>query len=63
MNYYRGRRSSQKQLPSPPHHDYRSLRKQKGIGQIRSVKLVKDSHEGLGISITVLFVLNLIFNC
>nr|CDQ02905.1 BMA-GOPC-1 [Brugia malayi] len=48
----RGRRNHQKHLPSPPHHDYKSLRKQKGVGQIRSVKLVKDSHEGLGISIT-----------
>ncbi|VDO26049.1 unnamed protein product [Onchocerca flexuosa] len=48
----RGRRSSQKHLPTPPHHDYRSLRKQKGVGEIRSVKLVKASHEGLGISIT-----------
>ncbi|CAG9530066.1 unnamed protein product [Cercopithifilaria johnstoni] len=48
----RGRRGSQKHLPSPPHHDYRSLRKKKGVGQIRSVKLVKDSYEGLGISIT-----------
>uniref|UniRef100_A0A915PUA9 Golgi-associated PDZ and coiled-coil motif-containing protein n=1 Tax=Setaria digitata TaxID=48799 RepID=A0A915PUA9_9BILA len=51
----RGRRGSQKHLPSPPHHDYKSLRKHKGVGQTRSVKLVKDSHEGLGISITVLF--------
>ncbi|KAL3998050.1 Golgi-associated PDZ and coiled-coil motif-containing protein [Acanthocheilonema viteae] len=48
----RGRRGSQKHLPSPPHHDYRSLRKQKGVGQMRSVKLVRNSHEGLGISIT-----------
>ncbi|VDK68841.1 unnamed protein product [Litomosoides sigmodontis] len=48
----RGRRGNQKHLPSPPHHDHKSLRKQKGVGQMRSVKLVKDSYEGLGISIT-----------
>ncbi|MCP9261167.1 Golgi-associated PDZ and coiled-coil motif-containing protein [Dirofilaria immitis] len=41
----RGRSGSQKHLPSPPHHDYRTLRKRKGVGDIRSVKLVKDSHE------------------
>uniref|UniRef100_A0A915CDM9 Golgi-associated PDZ and coiled-coil motif-containing protein n=1 Tax=Parascaris univalens TaxID=6257 RepID=A0A915CDM9_PARUN len=47
----RGRGQS-KNLPSPPHHDYQSLRKHKGVGQLRNVKLVKESHEGLGISIT-----------
>ncbi|VDN31607.1 unnamed protein product [Gongylonema pulchrum] len=45
-------RGNQKHLPSPPHHDYRSLRKHKGVGHIRAVKLVKETHEGLGISIT-----------
>ncbi|VDN58307.1 unnamed protein product [Dracunculus medinensis] len=47
----RGRGNS-KHLLSPPHHDYASLRKYKGVGQVRKIKLIKEQHEGLGISIT-----------
>ncbi|VDM98104.1 unnamed protein product [Thelazia callipaeda] len=48
----RGRRANQKHLPLPPQHDYISLRKHKGVGQMRNVILTKEPHEGLGISIT-----------
>uniref|UniRef100_A0A914UST3 Golgi-associated PDZ and coiled-coil motif-containing protein n=1 Tax=Plectus sambesii TaxID=2011161 RepID=A0A914UST3_9BILA len=45
-------RGKAKNLPVPPGHDRATLRKYKGVGQLRKVKLVKEPHEGLGISIT-----------
>ncbi|KAK0426388.1 hypothetical protein QR680_009685 [Steinernema hermaphroditum] len=49
----RGRGRS-RNLTSPPKDDATLdlLRRQKGVGMIRKVKLVKEPHEGLGISIT-----------
>lgn len=46
-------RGKAKNLPVPPGHDRNALKKYKGVGQLRKVKLVKEPHEGLGISITV----------
>ncbi|TKS75696.1 Golgi-associated PDZ and coiled-coil motif-containing protein CFTR-associated ligand [Collichthys lucidus] len=48
----RGRNDSKKPLPSPVGHDPDMLKKTQGVGPIRKVVLVKDDHEGLGISIT-----------
>ncbi|XP_051234539.1 Golgi-associated PDZ and coiled-coil motif-containing protein isoform X6 [Dicentrarchus labrax] len=48
----RGRNDSKKPLPSPVGHDPEMLKKTQGVGPIRKVVLVKDDHEGLGISIT-----------
>lgn len=47
-------RGKAKNLPVPPGHDINTLRKYKGVGQLRKVKLSKEPHEGLGISITVI---------
>ncbi|KAG7509394.1 Golgi-associated PDZ and coiled-coil motif-containing protein isoform X1 [Solea senegalensis] len=48
----RGRNDPKKPLPSPVGHDPDTLKKTQGVGPIRKVALVKDDHEGLGISIT-----------
>lgn len=48
----RGRNDAKKPLPSPVGHDPEMLKKSQGVGPIRKVVLVKDDHEGLGISIT-----------
>ncbi|XP_034756301.1 Golgi-associated PDZ and coiled-coil motif-containing protein isoform X1 [Etheostoma cragini] len=48
----RGRNDPKKPLPSPVGHDQDLLKKTQGVGPIRKVVLVKDDHEGLGISIT-----------
>ncbi|XP_008310853.1 Golgi-associated PDZ and coiled-coil motif-containing protein [Cynoglossus semilaevis] len=48
----RGRTDPKKPLPSPVGHDQDMLKKTQGVGPIRKVVLVKEDHEGLGISIT-----------
>ncbi|XP_053300824.1 Golgi-associated PDZ and coiled-coil motif-containing protein isoform X1 [Pleuronectes platessa] len=48
----RGRNDPKKPLPSPVGHNPDILKKTQGVGPIRKVVLVKDDHEGLGISIT-----------
>ncbi|XP_040016787.1 Golgi-associated PDZ and coiled-coil motif-containing protein isoform X1 [Gasterosteus aculeatus] len=48
----RGRNDPKKPLLSPVGHDPDMLKKSQGVGPIRKVVLVKDDHEGLGISIT-----------
>uniref|UniRef100_A0A8C2Z2I9 Golgi-associated PDZ and coiled-coil motif-containing protein n=1 Tax=Cyclopterus lumpus TaxID=8103 RepID=A0A8C2Z2I9_CYCLU len=47
----RGRNDPKKPLLSPVGH-VKMLKKSQGVGPIRKVVLVKDDHEGLGISIT-----------
>ena len=39
-------------LPAPPNHDFQTLKKRQGVGDVRVVCLKKDTKEGLGISIT-----------
>lgn len=48
----RGRNDPNKPLPSPLGHDPDMLKKTQGVGPIRKVVLMKEDHEGLGISIT-----------
>ncbi|XP_030054406.1 Golgi-associated PDZ and coiled-coil motif-containing protein isoform X2 [Microcaecilia unicolor] len=48
----RGRNDLKRPLPAPPGHDPDCLKKSQGVGPIRKVVLVKEDHEGLGISIT-----------
>ncbi|XP_041044707.1 Golgi-associated PDZ and coiled-coil motif-containing protein [Carcharodon carcharias] len=48
----RGRNDPKRPLPTPPGHDPDIIRKTQGVGPIRKVLLVKEDHEGLGISIT-----------
>uniref|UniRef100_A0A3Q3A389 Golgi-associated PDZ and coiled-coil motif containing n=1 Tax=Kryptolebias marmoratus TaxID=37003 RepID=A0A3Q3A389_KRYMA len=48
----RGRSDPKKPLPSPAGHDPDTLKRSQGVGPIRKVVLVKEDHEGLGISIT-----------
>uniref|UniRef100_A0A3Q0RUK0 Golgi-associated PDZ and coiled-coil motif containing n=1 Tax=Amphilophus citrinellus TaxID=61819 RepID=A0A3Q0RUK0_AMPCI len=48
----RGRSDPKRPLPSPVGHDPDMLKKTQGVGPIRKVVLVKEDHEGLGISIT-----------
>ncbi|XP_073483252.1 Golgi-associated PDZ and coiled-coil motif-containing protein isoform X3 [Aquarana catesbeiana] len=49
----RGRNDLKRPLPTPPgHQDPECLKKSQGVGPIRKVILVKEDHEGLGISIT-----------
>ncbi|KAM4693714.1 Golgi-associated PDZ and coiled-coil motif-containing protein isoform 3-T3 [Discoglossus pictus] len=49
----RGRNDLKRPLPTPPgHQDPECLKKSQGVGPIRKVLLVKEDHEGLGISIT-----------
>lgn len=48
----RGRTNRRKRLPIPPGHDFVSLKKRQGVGDIRKVRLHKGPEEGLGMSIT-----------
>ncbi|XP_053396755.1 Golgi-associated PDZ and coiled-coil motif-containing protein-like [Mercenaria mercenaria] len=48
----RGRSNRKKKLPIPPGHDFNSLRRRHGLGDVRKVQLHKDPDEGLGMSIT-----------
>lgn len=48
----RGRSDPKKPLASPVGHDPELLKKSQGVGPIRKVALMKEDHEGLGISIT-----------
>ncbi|CAL1585463.1 unnamed protein product [Knipowitschia caucasica] len=48
----RGRNDPNKPLPSPLEHAPDMLKKTQGVGPIRKVSLMKEDHEGLGISIT-----------
>lgn len=48
----RGRNDPKKPLASPVGHEPELLKKSQGVGPIRKVTLVKEDHEGLGISIT-----------
>ncbi|XP_061667481.1 Golgi-associated PDZ and coiled-coil motif-containing protein isoform X2 [Syngnathoides biaculeatus] len=48
----KGRNDPKKPLSSPVGHDPDLLKKTQGVGPIRKVSLVKEDHEGLGISIT-----------
>ncbi|XP_060600697.1 Golgi-associated PDZ and coiled-coil motif-containing protein-like [Ruditapes philippinarum] len=48
----RGRSNRKKKLPIPPGHDFNSLRRRHGLGDVRKVQLHKDPEEGLGMSIT-----------
>lgn len=48
----RGRNDLKRPMQAPPGHDPDSLKKSQGVGPIRKVLLVKEDHEGLGISIT-----------
>ncbi|XP_034556053.1 Golgi-associated PDZ and coiled-coil motif-containing protein [Notolabrus celidotus] len=49
----RGHNDPKKPQPSPVGHDPDMLKKTQGVGPIRKVALVKEDHEGLGISITI----------
>ncbi|KAK3089179.1 hypothetical protein FSP39_001532 [Pinctada imbricata] len=48
----RGRTTWKKKLPVPAGHDFHSLRRQHGLGDIRKVTLIKGEDDGLGLSIT-----------
>ncbi|XP_038252536.2 Golgi-associated PDZ and coiled-coil motif-containing protein isoform X2 [Dermochelys coriacea] len=48
----RGRNDLKRPMQAPPGHEPDSLKKSQGVGPIRKVLLVKEDHEGLGISIT-----------
>ncbi|XP_077018863.1 Golgi-associated PDZ and coiled-coil motif-containing protein isoform X3 [Tamandua tetradactyla] len=48
----RGRNYLKRPMQAPPGHDQDSLKKSQGVGPIRKVLLLKEDHEGLGISIT-----------
>ncbi|XP_007454982.1 PREDICTED: golgi-associated PDZ and coiled-coil motif-containing protein isoform X4 [Lipotes vexillifer] len=48
----RGRNDLKRPMHAPPGHDQDSLKKSQGVGPIRKVFLLKEDHEGLGISIT-----------
>ncbi|KAM8953541.1 Golgi-associated PDZ and coiled-coil motif-containing protein isoform 1-T1 [Pelodytes ibericus] len=49
----RGRNDLKRPLPAPPgHQDPDCLKKSQGVGPIRKIILLKEDHEGLGISIT-----------
>ncbi|XP_032071292.1 Golgi-associated PDZ and coiled-coil motif-containing protein isoform X1 [Thamnophis elegans] len=48
----RGRNDLKRPMQAPPGHNPDSLKKSQGVGPIRKVLLVKEDHEGLGISIT-----------
>jgi ribosomal protein L18 len=48
----RGREKVNKTLTTPPGHDFNTLKKRQGVGELRTVKLYKDAKEALGISIT-----------
>lgn len=49
----RGRHSRKKPRTIPPGHDFLSLKRRQGVGDIRKVQLQKNPDEGLGMSITV----------
>uniref|UniRef100_A0A8C0RJ84 Golgi associated PDZ and coiled-coil motif containing n=2 Tax=Canis lupus familiaris TaxID=9615 RepID=A0A8C0RJ84_CANLF len=48
----RGRNDLKRPMQAPPGHDQDTLKKSQGVGPIRKVLLLKEDHEGLGISIT-----------
>ncbi|CAC5425660.1 Golgi-associated PDZ and coiled-coil motif-containing protein [Mytilus coruscus] len=48
----RGRNNWKKKLPVPAGHDFKSLRKQHGLGDVRKVLIQKGADDGLGLSIT-----------
>ncbi|XP_077442737.1 Golgi-associated PDZ and coiled-coil motif-containing protein isoform X2 [Stigmatopora argus] len=48
----KGRNDPKKPFPSPVGHNPDLLKKTQGVGPIRKVSLIKEDHEGLGISIT-----------
>ncbi|XP_025098830.1 Golgi-associated PDZ and coiled-coil motif-containing protein-like [Pomacea canaliculata] len=48
----RGRANRKKKLLSPPGHDFQSLKRKHGLGDVRKVVLQKGPDEGLGMSIT-----------
>ncbi|KAL8573554.1 hypothetical protein ACOMHN_047825 [Nucella lapillus] len=48
----RGRANRKKKLPIPPGHDFLSLKRKHGLGEMRKVVLNKGPEEGLGMSIT-----------
>ncbi|KAJ8314427.1 hypothetical protein KUTeg_006577, partial [Tegillarca granosa] len=48
----RGRTNWKKKLPVPIGHDFQSLKKRHGLGDVRKVMLSKGEEDGLGLSIT-----------
>jgi hypothetical protein len=48
----RGKKGLKEKLPAPPNHDFQTLKKKQGVGEVRIVELKKEPKEGLGISIT-----------
>ncbi|XP_043930226.1 Golgi-associated PDZ and coiled-coil motif-containing protein [Protopterus annectens] len=48
----RGRSDPKHPQPTPPGHDPDAYKKNQGVGPIRKILLIKEDHEGLGISIT-----------
>ncbi|CAF1001318.1 unnamed protein product [Didymodactylos carnosus] len=48
----RERQVAKKNLFMPPGHDFQTLKKRQGVGELRIVNLTKDPKEALGISIT-----------
>ncbi|CAF1234866.1 unnamed protein product [Rotaria magnacalcarata] len=48
----RGRDKVNKPSTIPPGHDFNTLKKSHGVGEIRTIELHKDAKEALGISIT-----------
>ncbi|XP_050391130.1 Golgi-associated PDZ and coiled-coil motif-containing protein [Patella vulgata] len=48
----RGRKHHKKKLPVPPDHDFQTLKRRHGLGDLRKVKIMKGPEEGLGMSIT-----------
>ncbi|XP_077567699.1 Golgi-associated PDZ and coiled-coil motif-containing protein isoform X2 [Stigmatopora nigra] len=48
----KGRNDPKKPFPSPVGHNPDLLKKTQGVGPIRKISLIKEDHEGLGISIT-----------
>ncbi|KAL5010551.1 hypothetical protein ScPMuIL_012856 [Solemya velum] len=48
----RGRTQRKKRVAIPPGHDFLSLKKRHGLGDVRKVHLNKSPEEGLGMSIT-----------
>jgi golgi-associated PDZ and coiled-coil motif-containing protein len=48
----RGKKGLTNKLPTPANHDFESLKKQQGIGELREVYLKRDEGESIGVSIT-----------
>ncbi|CAF0936196.1 unnamed protein product [Didymodactylos carnosus] len=48
----RGRQVANKVLSAPPGHDFNTLKKRQGVGELRTVNLTKEATEALGISVT-----------